>query len=230
MTKKVLFEEVKKRESQCKELDNRRREIEKTISKLHSEISDYQKIIKEYSIFDKNLIGEALANLITTISGREFIYREIDNTFVGEIYSIFGYYYGQHSKVEWIVVDSSKYKKEYYSEKSNEVEKLKDAGDAIWFPWYAQGSLIQFYTYPHAEFNEREFKFNAEIFDYIEPFIQALIQYCYERGIKYSYEENTFVTKEDINECLKEFLENYKIEHTTKNPTKTIGKKIKKGE
>ncbi len=230
MAKEKIFEEIKKRELQCNELDNIRREIEKAISKLHSETSDYQNIIKEYSVFDKNLIGEALANLITTISGREFIYREIGNTFVGEINSILGYYYGQHSKVEWIVVDSSKYKEEYYSEKSNEVEELKDAGDAIWFPWYAQGSLIQFYTWPRAEFNEREFKFNAEIFDYIEPFIQALIQYCYERGIKYSYEEKKLATKEDINACLKEFLENYEKEHTTKNPTKTIGKKIKEGE
>ncbi len=224
MGKITLCDEIENLEEQSRELTNQKREVETEICRLYLEI-------KDYTIFDMDLLGETLAKLIAEVSGREFVYGKVVNTYYKKNYideseedydPDHDFEYKKIDRDEHIVVAREKYKEKYYSEKSNSVEQLVDEGDAITLSWqnifYKLDNMVQVFHCP----NEC-FKFDVEKFDYVKEFINLLIQYCYENGIK-SHGSIEKVTAA-INICLKEFLENYEKEHTTNGPTL-----IKKGE
>lgn len=209
MAKKDLCEEYERLSLECKELRNQLREKEIKSSSLWVKIDDHDK-------FRINLIGEALATLITEVSGRKFIYDEVDNTYYekrllsAEFYD--DYEYRRVKSVANIVVACEEYKKEYYSETTkNKVFQLVKKGDAIllkpYLPYVNYVSIYQGCT------------FDGEKFGYVKDFIKALIGYCCWKNIKYGE-----ATKEDINECLKKFLNDNKAKYTQKNPSLKLTK------
>ena len=221
MAKGNIFKEIESMRLKCKELENQKQEIDKRIEGLEAAISVYTGITEEYDTYNIDLIGEAFAKLITVISGREFLYGEVIN----EHYvpcnpsgSVFGFKgYRLVPEKQYIVVAREKYKARYHSElfdESDEVEQLVKAGDAIKFPVWTSHDLT---IYPCPR---EYFEFDIEKFGYIKDFAESLIQYCYERAIS-----GNEVTKEDINACLKEFLESYKKEHAPKGSRKSKRRK-----
>ena len=207
MAKENLCEEYERLSLECEELRNQLRERETERAHLGVKLGDYDK-------FRINLIGEALAELITAVSGRKFVYDEVNNTYYKRYWlDESDEDYDANEDCEYrcvesyanIVVAHEKYQKEYYSETTrNKVEQLIEEGDAIllkpYLPYVNYVSIYQGYS------------LDVEKFGYVKDFSKALIQYCYERDIKEA-------TKEDINACLTEFLENYKKEHAPKGPT-----------
>lgn len=210
-----IFKEIERMRLKCKELENQKQEIDKRIEGLEAAISVYSGITEEYDTYNIDLIGEAFAKLITVMSGREFIYRKVTSHYYvlsNPSGSAFGpSVYRPVTDEQCIVVASEKYKPEYHSDKIHELDKVEQLvkdGDAIKFPVWTSHDLT---IYPCPR---EYFEFDIEKFGYIKDFAESLIQYCYERAI-YGNE----VTKEDINACLKEFLESYKKEHAPKGPT-----------
>ena len=214
MAKENIFEEYRKLTLELEELT-------KQINEKVYGCNRIFEILYKHSTFKIDLIGEALADLITAISGRKFVYDKVQRIYWYKQYReglySYGYDYASIRSTANIVVAQEKYKQEYHDvthdarfKVPNSVEELAKNGDAVRLPDpdYSQ----DFAVYPYDK--ERHLEFDNKTFDYIEPFMHALIQYCCENHI-------TYATKNDISK----FLENYKKEHTTKNPTKTLGKK-----
>ena len=210
MAKKDLCEEYERLSLECKELRNQLRE--KEIKCAHSWVK-----IDYHDKFRIDLIGEALATLITTVSDRKFIYDEVDNTYYekrllsAEFYD--DYEYRRVKSVANIVVACEEYKKEYHSETTkNKVVQLVKKGDAI--------LLIPDKPYVNYVSIYHGCTFDGEKFGYVKDFIKTLIGYCYGKNIK-----NGEATQEDINKCLNKYLKKLREEYITKGPTL-----IKKGE
>ena len=230
MAKEKLFEEIEKIDSECNSLTNQINslknqidEIRKNIKVLDSKKAALGETIAKYSKFSKYQIGPALAELITTISGRKYVYKHATGLYPGK--------YGMDLPVIEhlnVVVDKTKYKEYYYLA---EINGLINEGYAISF--YGDDDtpnpLIPpsfFETYGYCtQINNDAIDFNWEKFPYVVEFLKLLVKYACKRDCLF-----VTVTKEDVNACLKEILKKYKEEHTIKNPTKTIRKKIKKGE
>lgn len=216
MAKENLFKTIESMRLQCKKLENQKQEIDKKIEGLESAISVYSGIAEEYDTYNVDFVGEAFAELITAISGRKFVYDEVTYEHYvpynpsGSVFGPRGYMLVEEK--QYIVVASEKYKEKYRNDDMysdiDEVEQLVKAGDAIKFPVWVSSHDLTIYPCPR-----ERFEFDIEKFGYVKDFAESLIQYCYERAIS----ENE-VTKEDINACLKEFLENYKKDHATKGP------------
>ena len=219
MPEENLCEEYRKLTLECEELRNQ-------IKKEKSELARIESIIRNHSTFKIDLIGEAFADLITAISGRKFVYDKVQRIYWYKQYReglySYGYDYASIRSTANIVVAQEKYKQEYHDvthdarfKVPNSVEELAKNGDAVRLPDPDYSQVLAIYPYD----KERHLEFDDKTFDYIEPFMHALIQYCCENHI-------TYATKNDISK----FLENYKKEHTPKNPTKIIERNTQVGE
>ena len=212
MAKENLCEEDRKLTVECEELRNQIKERDKKLLRIGDKI-------RKHSTFDINLIGIALAELITAISGRKFVYDKVQHVyyyknFHDALYTN-GYEYYFTSSTANIVVAQEKYKHEYYDTRckgANSVEKLVETGDAVRLVGPDHSQYFTVYPYP-----EQCFKFDVATFDYIEPFMQALIEYCCANGITETTEKEKVAVA--INKCLAEFLKEYKKEHAPKGPT-----------
>ena len=242
MAKERLFEEMEKLEFKKNDLTNQIASLNRQIDaiaesrkNIESNMVDLGKTIIKYSTFFNSQVGPAIAELITTISGRKYIYKHARGIYPGK--------YGMDSAVFkdlTVVVDKTKYK-EYY--RLAEINGLINEGYAISI---YDGEDIpnplmppNFFTLYGAcvDTNNGAIDFNRDKFPYVAEFLKLLVQYAYERDslfVRVCDEDVNACLKEILkkynNACLKEILKKYKEEHTTKNPTKTIGKKIKEGE
>ena len=207
MAKETLCEEYRKLTVECEELRKQINERNKKLLRIGDKI-------RKSSTFDINLIGNALAELITAISGRKFVYDKVQHAYYYKVYHDALYtndyeFYFTRSTAN-IVVAQEKYKHEYYDTRckgANSVEKLVETGDAVRLVGPDHSQYFTVYPYP-----EQCFKFDVATFDYIEPFMQALIEYCCAKKIE-NPDEKT------INKCLTEFLKEYKKEHAPNGPT-----------
>ena len=209
MKENQLFKKIEEIESQRLELYDQINEhksqieiIKKQIEDLKLELIEQGKPIIRYSTFFNHSIGPALAELITTIDGREFIYSKVR-----------AWEYDSGIEYKNVVVDKTKYQDSY---KFDELNELVREGDAICI--YETNSILDkepnFFE-KHGCFtylNVDAIRYEHKKFPYIEDFFETLVQSCYDQD--YRYPSESF-----INNCLKDFLDNYKIEHETKNQT-----------
>ena len=163
---------------------------------LFDEMDRIREIIIGYSIFDRDLIGYALAYLATEISGKSFEYMESR------------YSDGWVEYVDHIVVDREQVRKFSRELDPGTLNYLVDWGHAICFSRHAD--RVYFYN-AAGEINEKSVKINDVEFSYVDDFMKSLVQYCYENGIEKA-------TKKDVNVCMKKFLDDYKREHATNGP------------
>ena len=216
MAKENIFETIENIELQCKILENLKQEIDKTIENLKLSIVHYKDIIEEHDTYNTEYIGDALAELITEISGREFIYRKVTSKYYvlsNPSGSAFGpSVYRPVADEQCIVVASEKYKPEYHCDKIRELDKVKQLvkdGDAIKLPVWSSSDSVTIYPCP-----TEYFEFDIEKFGYVRDFIKALIGYCCAKEIK-NLDEKT------INTCLNDFLLKYKEQQKNKSLTLT---------
>ena len=184
--------------------------------------------ISDYDTFNVDLIGNALAELITVVSGREFIYRRVINM-CSKIYM---------GQIVYIVVSREKYKERYYSNTTTDlVKELVKDGDAISMPVpedkeWCETKKVTVFPCPniHPDLGiiwDDGIIFNVEKFSYVKEFIEELVKYLHLNKIK-SYAK--YRVGKAINTCLTEFLKKYKEEHTSLVPPKINEKKIQVGE
>ena len=157
-------------------------------------------LLHEYSTFDREPIGYALAELATTISGKRFEYLESR------------YYDGYVEYVSPLVVESEEAIKESYKLSPGTIECLAMYGHAIRFSRHSND--VSFYCSDGSR-NGDSVGFNYGKLYYVDDFIRSIVQYRYEKGK---------ATKNDINVCLKKFLNDHKAKYTQKNSSLKLTK------
>ena len=193
---------------------------------LFDEMDRIKEIIVEYSKFDIDLLGETLAELVTAIRGKKFVYGEVVNS------ESYGYYGAPEihttKEIEHLVIAEGDYRDSHYDSYSpRELMWFPERGLAIRFP--KNKKEVTFFTGdPVLAINSSEVMMDCRDFDYVDGFMRTLVQYCYANGITETTEKEKVA--EAINACLKEFLENYKKEHATKGSTKIIERNTQQGE
>ena len=182
---------------------------------LFEELARIKRTIVEHSKFDIDLLGEALAELVTVMKGKKFVYGEV---VCSESYG----YCGSSdihttNEIEHLIIAENDYRDpRYYSYSPRELMWFPERGLAIRFP--ENEKEVTFFTDdPVLAINSSEVIMDCIDFDYVDGFMRTLVQYCYANGITETTEKEKVA--EAINACLKEFLENYKKEHATKGPT-----------
>lgn len=183
---------------------------------LFDELDRIKKIVVEHSKFDVDLFGAALADLVTAMRGNKYVSGEITNS---ESYGYFGSsdIHTTTNKEQLVVTEKNYREARYYSYEPRELGWLVESGLAIRFPSGEQ--KITFYT-PDLAVNKRHVMMDLREFDYVEGFVRVLVQYCYAN-------ESKELTKADYDACLAKFLEDYKKEVTTENPTLKLTKETK---
>ena len=218
MAKMSLFEAAAKAQSN---VSKEREEIRKHTSKLEKaqhERDYYNRLIARNSYFHEYLLGQTLAELISTISGEEFVYiDEIDYETSANapkslkpkvIIQKFIYDFVRHSD-DFQDSDYLQYARKNYAVRMN-----THFGNLTLSPIFrVQGD--------HISLNDDYIKINFDKFGYVKDFLEFLVTYCF---------INPPNIGENVNVCLTEFLENYKKEHAAKDPTKTKEKNTQKGE
>ena len=216
MEKYQLFGKLQELESQINELHDQikmhEKQIEidyKKIKNLETEMIKQGQPIIRHSEFKNFFIGPILAELVTTISEREFIYSNV-KVWTGT--------YPYDLEYKNVIVHKTKYQ-EFY--RINELNKLISEGEAI--------SIyeVEPYTVNTPNFfemrgcniylNVNAISFNQEKFPFVVDFLKMLVENCCKKND--SFPENRI-----INESMKEFLDNYKINHKTENKALTKNK------
>ena len=214
MVETGLFEKASKAQSNVlKEQEEIKKHIDK-MAKARCIRDHYNDLIVANSQFYESLIGKAITELITTIEGREFIYKDAILFYMEPI---------KNGEKGNIIIDRGMYNHFHYSDDVDykpKTETLIQKGFAVYLnTHFGFRKLPVFYvSEDQIKFNDTDIKINLDSFGYVEDFFKALVQYCCEREI-------TDATEKEVNACLTEFLENYKREHAPKNPTKTLGNK-----
>lgn len=181
------------------------------ILSLYSEIQDRTEKILEYSKFDKDVLGNALAEFLTKTTGEEYVYGKAINFHEVQVDTATGYEYREVNYPVDVVIASSKYR-EWYRSEENYLDQLVKTGEAIYFDPTAPQEISLFIANEHVcddtyakmsigsgcEFNCDYIKMNIDKIcktDVAYYFIKALVQYCYENDIKNA-------TKEDMTKCM----------------------------
>ena len=220
---KILLERKSKIEKSVEEImlsySKKIEHSDLTIKNFQTELNNYAHLITKYSTFDENLIGCAIAKLISIIENKIFIYRDVLNKYNKRIHGSIDSWDEERQTKASIIVDSDKY--DNYSEYESKLNELVLNGKAIILSesnQYAyKNSNITFFTLnkEHIVCN-----INLENFNYIKDFINQLVQYRFERKL------DTF-SKNDMIICMQIFLSKYK-EKILQNYTSTLEQKLLK--
>ena len=192
-----IKEAIEKIAAQYKEeIDNRNLEVKDTKTKLE----EYDSLIIKYSTFDIDLIGKAIAQIISSLSDKKYVYDLVENVYEEFIPDIMGDRI-QSTKRErvYIIVESSKYEKHYrrYELCENAINELVKSKDAILLSKHNNDDDITLLTSKNSEIS---FNINFDDYEYIKDFIMELVQYRFQRKI------DKF-TKDDMNLCVERFIE-----------------------
>ena len=203
--KKVIEEVTQEITSNYKDIIDK---CDSEINATKTEVEQYDSLITKYSTFDKDLIGEAIAYVLSVLNCKDYKYNKVESTYPITCYDPFDDpYFSDTTEFVNIVVDSSKYLKHYYNDEPDKsaIDKLVKSGDAIHlinindpYPMYFKKpeKSIAFLTSKNGEIS-----FNVELdsFEYIKDFIMELVQYRFQRKLNK-------LTKDDINICIEEFI------------------------
>ena len=220
MAKMSLFEAAAKAQSNVLKERGEIRKHTAKLEKAQHERDYYNRLIARNSYFHEGLLGQTLAELISTISEEKFVYiDEIDyETSVNApklskpkvIIQEWIYDWVRHSDDFQCSDLEQKLRKDYA------VRMNTHFGNVSLSPVFCvQGD--------HISLNDNYIKINLDKFGYVKDFLEFLVTYCCENQTSNSIIEN-------VNTSLVEFLKKYKEKHTTKNPIKILKRNAQVGE
>ena len=183
-----------------KEINNSTLEVKNTKTKLDK----YDSLVTKYSTFNVDLIGNAIAKLITTISGKKFLYKTVVDKYQKRVHGPIDSWDEITKREAKIIVDSNKAQNVYdnsyadgYEKYASEIDQLVEDGYAILL---SSGNCIPksipFLTSKNGEIS---FNINFDNYEYIKDFIMELVQYRFQRKIDK-------ISETEIDLCVKRFI------------------------
>ena len=180
-----------------KEINNSTLEVKNTKTKL----DEYDSLVTKYSTFNVDLIGEAIARIISALTNKKYIYDLVENVHEESIPDLMGEpYQSTEREYVYIIVEGSKHEKHYrrYELCENAIDELVKSKDAILLSDYKYcDDNITLLTSQNGEIS---FNIDLDNYEYIRDFIMELVQYRFQRKL------DKF-TKEDMNLCVERFIE-----------------------
>lgn len=180
-----------------------KREIEST----EKHLKDLEELIIECSSFDSDLLGEILQYLVSAFEKESYIYQKaVHNT--TEVYHGWDDRCLAIVKNEVIIIIKESKKEEEYSDyNTNIISRLIKNGDAILLsekqqPSFEKKEKITLYKKPNyysTFLGIIESTYDCGSFDYIEKFINIIMQYKIENKLKE-------ISKKDLLDFAKDFL------------------------
>ena len=182
------------------EINNSTLEVKNTKTKL----DEYDSLVTKYSTFNVDLIGNAIAKLITTISGKKFLYKTVVDKYQKRVHGPIDSWDEITKREAKIIVDSNKAQNVYdnsyadgYEKYASEIDQLVEDGNAILL---SSGNCIPksipFLTSKNGEIS---FNINFDNYEYIKDFIMELVQYRFQRKIDK-------ISETEIDLCVKRFI------------------------
>ena len=220
-------------EAIAKEYSDSINERTKEEADTKTQFINYKDLVSTYSSFDVDLIGKAIARIISVVSGKDFKYGNVTSH-----YEVTGFdmlsdpYTERKTERDCIVVETSKYTKSYsHPDGENMIDELVEDGHAILLIRNYDSSLEKYRIVTFLTIDESgKLKFinvNLDDFDYIKDFIIEVAQYRFQR-------ELDKFTEDDMNLCVDRFIPKAEQLHiknrieVLQEELKTLNLKLKK--
>lgn len=194
---------------------------------------NYKDLVSTYSSFDVDLIGKAIARIISAASGKKFKYGNVTSHYeVIEFDMLSDPYTERKTERDCIVVETSKYEQDYHTQHGeNPIDELVEDGHAILLIRNYDASpdkyrIVTFLTTDESG-GLKFINVNLDDFDYIKDFIIEVAQYRFQR-------ELDKFTEGDMNLCIDRFIPKAEQIHiknridVLQEELKTLNLKLKK--
>lgn len=163
------------------------------ITFIKKELNDFDKLFAKYSMFDIDLVGKSIQQLISIVESEEYLYKQVIHKLKKRVHGVMDSWDEDIQTKATIVVRKDKlmncYESSYKSE--SKINKLIKNGDALLLSEQdintRNNKKITFYTSIDGQVL---YHIDYGRFNYIKEFIDSIVQYRFENNMIEFTEEN----------------------------------------